>query len=175
MNDKQRGYLAAIIIIIVLLVLGFGGLYLYNRITSPVNPTTVTATSTNNGQPQYASNCGLNIESPAAHSPVSFPLTVSGTIVNTVTNGCGWTMFEGQGGKAELLYETKDGWSLPVDTQPIKVADWTATSTTFNTTLNFDNKTEDFPSGYNFKVILTEEDPSGTGTPDTIELPLTLK
>lgn len=177
MNNSQKTW-SVLAIVIIFVVIGTAGFYMYY--TKYMKPNWFPH---NSDQPAMvtdqtpASKCGLTVESPLSNSAVSFPLTVTGKIDNSNANeaGCAWAMFEGQAGVAKLYYETKDGWSLAEDTKPIMVENWMSTSTPFTVTLNFDNTKEEFPSGYNFKVVLEEENPSGEGTPDTLELPLTLK
>lgn len=173
MNTSQKTW-SVIALIIMFIVVGTAGFYVYYQ--------NVMAPSMENGSPvavdegtEFAAKCGLVVESPAVGASVSFPLTISGTINNTEENGCYWTMFEGQAGTAELFYETKDGYSLATDMKPIEVANWMSTSTTFSVALDFDNMMEDLPSGYNFKIVLTEDNPSGEGIPDSLEIPVVLQ
>ena len=171
MNNTHRIQVVIVAIVITILIL-IGGLYFYKKAFAPsIKEVPIVVND------QTPCSQTFKVESPVAGSAVSFPVTLVGSVDNShLKAGCpSWIMFEGQAGTASLYYETKNGWSLPTDTQPIKVADWTSTSTTFSVTLNFDNKTEEFPSGYNFKVVFTEENPSGQGVVDSVEVPLTLK
>ncbi len=172
-NTNNRAGIVGIIIVLLLIVIGAGAYLYYDKALAPSKEKT---TETPEGS-SFASNCGLLVESPRAGETVSFPLTVTGRVDNTdaMVAGCSWTMFEGQAGVATLHYETKDGWSLPVASVPITVENWMSTSTVFSFKLDFDNSMLQFPSGYNFKIILTEENPSGEGTPDVVEVPVVLK
>lgn len=169
MNNSKKGLIAAAAVIAVLLVIGGTYLYQKNKDDSVVPQPEIGT--------EFISKCGFTIDSPSADAAVSFPVTITGTIDNTEaeTTGCSWIMSEGQAGLATLHYETKEGWSLPVDSKPVMVENWMSLTSPFTVTLNFDNSKEQLPAGYNFKVIFTEENPSGEGTPDTAELPLTLK
>lgn len=170
-ESKSQGPLIGFIIVLLVLLVGAGTYLYYNKAVAPTQPE-------DNGM-VASGNCGLTVESPAAGSEVSFPLTLTGRVDNTDTQarGCAWALFEGQAGTAALSYETKDGWSLPVDIKPVMVTgDWMTTGPVpFTVTLNFDNSTEQFPVGYHFKVIFTEEDPSGMVKVDTVEVPVVLK
>lgn len=171
-NNTNHAGIIGVIIVLLIIVIGAGTYLYYDKAMAPIKPEVVETEDS-----PLASNCGLTVQSPSKNAKVSFPVTVTGTIDNTNADatGCSWTMFEGQAGKAELYYETKDGYSLPVDTKPLTVANWMTTSTTFSVTLNFDNKMLQLPAGYNFKIVLTEEDPSGNGDVDIVELPVVLQ
>ena len=172
-TTERQGHGALVGVIIALLViLVAAGTYLYyNKAVAPTKPV-------DDGS-ALAENCGLFVDSPKEGEAVSFPLTLTGRVDNTdaEARGCAWTLFEGQAGTAALSYETKDGWSLPVDTKPVMVTgDWMTTGPVpFTVTLNFNNSTEQFPAGYHFKVVFTEENPSGEGKVDTVEVPVVLK
>lgn len=168
-NKQAHGGLVGLIIALMVVLIAAGTYLYYNKVVAPTKP--------EESDVATAKNCGLFVDSPKEGEAVSFPLTLTGRVDNTDAEArrCAWTMFEGQAGTAALSYETKDGWSLPVDTKPVTVANWMSTSTTFSVTLNFNNSTEQFPAGYNFKVVFTEEDPSGMGKVDTVEVPVVLK
>jgi len=170
-NNNKSGIIGLIVVVLIVII-GAGTYLYYNKAEAP-SQQNANETLDNS----FASNCGLIVETPMVNEEVSFPLAVTGKVNNTdaKVSGCSWTMFEGQAGVATLHYEIKDGWSLPVATQPITVANWMSTSTTFSFQLNFDNKTLQLPAGFNFKIILTEENPSGEGIPDTVEVPVVLK
>jgi len=172
MNTSQKAW-SVIALIIIFIVVGTAGFYIYyQNVMAPSGEIEdlIVVEGT-----EFAAKCGLVVETPSVGAAVSFPLTISGTINNSEENGCYWTMFEGQAGTAELFYETKDGYSLATDMQPIEVANWMSTSTTFSVTLDFDNVNQGLPSGYNFKILLTEDNPSGEGIPDSLEIPVTLQ
>ena len=132
----------------------------------------------NNATPPPASHCGLTIDSPIANSSVSFPLTITGTIdnKNSNTTGCSWTMFEGQAGVAHL-YDFNNGktWHAVGLNIPVKVADWTAEATQFSVVIPFDNSNAGFIPGTPMKVVFTAENPSGSSSVNTLNLPLLLK
>lgn len=171
-NNSNHGGLIGIIIVLLIIALGAGTYLYYNKAEAPVKPDSTTSIPS-----EFASTCGIIVDAPKNDEAVSFPVTVTGRIDNTnaASAGCSWGMFEGQGGVATLHYETKDGWSLPVDTKPIMVDEWMTTKTNFTVTLNFNNATNQFPSGYNFKIILTEDNASGLGVSDMVEIPVVLK
>ena len=54
----------------------------------------------------------------------------------------------------------------------IIVDDWTAQTTNFHFTVNFNNSGVGLSNGTKMKIVLTEENASGLGTPDTFELPV---
>lgn len=167
--ETNQNKLPIVAMVAVLILIIIGGVFLYNKANAPTAEVPADENTT------FASKCGLTVENVPANSAVEFPLTLTGSVNNEPGAECSWIMFEGQAGVATLHYQTKEGWSLPVDTQPIPVANWMSTSTTFSVTVDFDNSIEQLPSGYEFKVILTEDNPSGEGTPDSLELPVTLK
>lgn len=169
-TNKYTGFIG-LIVVVLLIVIAAGAYLYYDRAEAPA------LDQVNEGvETTFATKCGLTVESPKIGEEVSFPLTVSGKIDNTNSEetGCSWVMFEGQAGRAELQYETKDGWSLPVDDAFINVTNWMSATGTFSVVLNYDNSTLQLPSGYNFRVVLTEEDPSGK-QPDVVEIPLVLR
>ncbi len=171
-NTNNRAGIIGVIIVLLIIVIGAGAYLYYDKALAPSQESTEIPEGSS-----FASNCGLLVEKPMANATVSFPLTVTGRVDNTDREqaGCFWIMFEGQAGVATLHYETKDGWSLPVATTPITVDNWMSTSTAFAFTVDFDNSMLQLPSGYNFKIILTEENPSGEGTPDVVEVPVVLE
>jgi hypothetical protein len=170
-NNTNRTGLIGIIVLLLLIVIGAATYLYYNKAEAPVQP------EEENTVASLASSCGITVDSPTPGSAVSFPVTITGRVDNTNAEaaGCRWVMFEGQAGVATLSYETKDGWSLPVDMKPIPVEDWMTTQTTFSVTLNFDNTTQQLPAGYNFRITLTEDDPSGMGQADVVEIPVVLQ
>jgi hypothetical protein len=172
-NNNNSAGIIGVIVVLLVIVIGAGTYLYYDKAEAPSQKNMADDTE----QPVVASSCGLTIDSPKIGDNVSFPLTVTGRVDNTKAGaeGCSWTMFEGQAGVATLHYETKDGYSLPVDTKPVTVANWMTTSTTFSFVLNFDNSMLQLPAGYNMKIILTEENPSGEGIPSTVEVPVVLQ
>ena len=170
-TNKPASYIGLIIIILIL-VIGAATYLNYNKAEAPSQRVALEG-----DESPIATNCGLTVNTPLKGQNVTFPVTITGTIDNTNPEalGCSWVMFEGQAGVAELFYETKEGWSLPVDQQPVTVANWMSTSTTFSTTLNFDNSREQLPAGYNFLIRITEENPSGIGEADMVEIPVVLE
>ena len=125
------------------------------------------------------SKCGFSINSPALNSPIysNTPLIFSGVIdnANYQTNGCRWTMFEGQAGTAQLYYKNGNTWG-PINTvKIIKVTNWmTAGPVPFTVSVNFNNSGPGFSNNTPMKVVFTEDDPSGA-TPETLEFPLIFK
>lgn len=171
-NNNNNAGIIGVIVVLLIIIIGAGTYLYYDKAEAPSQNV-----KDDTEQPILASNCGLTIDSPKIGDSVSFPLTITGHVDNTKANaeGCSWTMFEGQAGVATLHYETKDGFSLPVETTPVMVANWMSATTTFSVTLNFNNQVLQLPSGYNLKVVITEENPSGEGTPSTVELPVVLQ
>lgn len=125
------------------------------------------------------SKCGFSINSPALNSSIysNTPLTFSGVIDNTnyQTNGCRWTMFEGQAGTAQLYYKNGNTWGTINTAKIIKVTDWmTAGPVPFTVVVSFNNTGPGFPNNTPMKVVFTEDYPSGA-TPDTLEFSLIFK
>ena len=171
-NNNNNAGIIGVIVVLLVIVIGAGTYLYYDKAEAP-SQNKVDDTE----QPVIASNCGITVDSPKIGENVSFPLTVTGRIDNTKAEkiGCSWTMFEGQAGVATLHYENKDGYSLPIDTKPAMVANWMSATTTFSVTLDFNNQALQLPSGYNMKVLITEENPSGEGIPSVVEVPIVLQ
>lgn len=120
--------------------------------------------------------CGLIIESPKAGDKITFPITVTGRIDNSRAPHCGWTMFEGQAGLAQLYIDNAGlGWDPIGKLSIITVEDSMSQETRFTTTIDFNNKGVGFKSGTKFHIRLTEDDPSGEARVQIIDLPVELK
>lgn len=123
--------------------------------------------------------CGLIVTSIQPNTQVSFPLTIQGTIDNSNSQnlGCSWQMFEGQAGLAQLYYNYENsGWKPIGVSSHVQVSDWTATRTSFSTTLNFNNGGIGIPGGTPMKISFTEENASGIpGAADIFDLSVVLR
>ncbi|MEN9604563.1 MAG: hypothetical protein RJB39_248 [Candidatus Parcubacteria bacterium] len=145
-----------------------------------VIPATTTETVATSGLiivSDHTQICGLQIESPKPNSKITFPLTVTGTIDNTkATEGCRWTMFEGQAGIAQLYVDNAGlGWDPVGQVFIVAAEDWMTTKTKFKTTIEFNNKGVGFKSGTKFRIRFTEEDPSGMNKTQVVDLPVELQ
>jgi hypothetical protein len=114
----------------------------------------------------------ITVTSPQANSSVNFPLTVVGSINSN------WGRFEGTAGTAQLYFWVGSmmagDWQKIGTPVSIIVDNWTSPTTNFHFTVNFNNSGIGLANGTKMKIILTEENASGLGTPDTFELPIIL-
>jgi len=114
----------------------------------------------------------ITISFPQANSNVSFPLTVTGSINSN------WGRFEGTAGTAQLYFWVGSmmagDWQKIGTPVSITVDNWTSPTTNFHFTANLNNSGIGLANGTKMKIILTEENASGLGTPDTFELPIIL-
>jgi hypothetical protein len=114
----------------------------------------------------------ITITSPQANSNVNFPLIVTGII------GPNWGRFEGTAGNAQLYFwvgsKMAGEWKQIGTPVSIIVDDWTAPTTNLHFTVNFNNSGLGLSNGTMMKIIFTEENASGLGTPETFELPVIL-
>ena len=158
-------------IIVILFVILFGTVFLLmhsdkNKLGSNQGDVPIGTTTA----PAY--KCGLTVTSPLPNSTVSFPLTVTGVINNpAATDGCTWTMFEGQAGNIVLsdqttFYSVPSGSATPVSV----TGDWMANvPVSFSTTLT---PVTTIPSGTQLSITFNEEDPSGQGLAQTLVVPV---
>ncbi|MEN9647374.1 MAG: hypothetical protein RLY57_178 [Candidatus Parcubacteria bacterium] len=188
MKNKQKGFIGIVITILIALVTVGGGVYVYqeNKVAENIEIDNTVITTSNESQVKteeksveknlvtQMQKCGLVVTSLAANSKVSFPLTVKGTVDNSATN-CSWQMFEGQAGTAQLFfnYENK-GWKPIGVSVPVKVADWTAKTTSFEIVLNFNNGGVGIPSGTPMKIVFTAENAAAIEPSETVEVPIIL-
>jgi hypothetical protein len=124
------------------------------------------------------SKCGFQITSLSSGGKASFPLTISGVVDNSNSQnlGCAWQMFEGQAGIAQLYYKyPNSGWEIIGESKPIMVKDWTSNTTTFTTTLNFNNGGVGLQAGTPMKVVFTEENAAAIRPGLMFELPFILE
>lgn len=149
--------------------------------TTPTTPTTTPVNNqtnnTNTVHEVVMSPCGITITSPAPDSIIhsNTPVVFSGVINNSnaATVGCSWTMFEGEAGTAQLWHKDGGVWGKINSPQIIHVTNWMTTGPVpFTVSVSFNNSGPGFASGLPMKVVFTEENPSGEGIPDTIEIPL---
>lgn len=113
--------------------------------------------------------CGaeyLSVETPVAGGAVSQTIEVKATVDNRkATPQCSWTVFEAQAGVVQIrdaqgavlgqgMLTTQDDW---MTSEPVHYTGSVVLSAT--------------PSG-NVTLVVTEENPSGEGTPDSVTLPL---
>ncbi len=166
MKNSQKGFIGKLVLIIIAILI-IGGLFLYyqNNNQSKVN---------NNVVDNFLSKCGFKVTSITPNEKVNFPLIVKGVIDNSnaKTLGCSWQMFEGEAGVAQLYFNNNQSWNPIGVGVPINVADWMTTSTTFSVLLNFNNDGIGLSTGTLMKITFTEENPSGQGITDSIDLPI---
>jgi hypothetical protein len=119
---------------------------------------------------QKAYHCGMTVDSPIPSASVSFPLTVTATVHNAAaTDGCRWTLFEGQAGTVAL--NDQAGNTLMLLPFMTTSGDWmTDAPVQFSATIA---PATAIPSGTPLTLVFTEEDPSGMNTPDTISVSVT--
>lgn len=113
--------------------------------------------------------CGaeyLSVETPIAGGAIGQVVEVRATVDNRkAAPGCSWTVFEAQAGIVEIrdaqglvigqgTLTTQDEW---MTSEPVNYAGSVALSVA--------------PSG-RLTLVVTEENPSGEGTPDSVTLPL---
>jgi hypothetical protein len=109
----------------------------------------------------------MTVQEPAANTAVSFPLTVKARVHNAASPNCRWTLFEAQAGV--MTVKNADGEVIaqaPLATQE----DWmTDQEVGFESVINLmPGKTASGP----LMLVITEEDPSGQGLSETIEIPI---
>ncbi len=178
MKTYQKGSLSSLLLILVATII-FAGVCVYIQKNDfamqhvlPLSPSPLQQQTGNEVEQETV--CGLEVRSVKPNAKVVFPLTVSGVIDNTHKEGClNWQMFEGQAGSAQLYFNVDNaGWKKLGERVVVSVDDWMATSTLFSTVLNFNNGGIGLPDNTPLKVIFSEENPSGQGVVDTVELPL---
>lgn len=114
---------------------------------------------------QKSYHCGITISNPTPTQAVTFPLTVNAIVNNSAaTDGCTWSLFEGQAGTVEL--KDQNGATLakmPMQTPP--QTDWmTNGPVPFSAILT---PSQAIPSGTPLSLTFSEEDASGMGNSDT--------
>ncbi len=122
------------------------------------------------GVPAMATTCDsedITVQTPASNSTISFPLTVTAVVDNTQGTTCTWTVFEAQAGLVEL----KNNANVVVVSVPLMTAaNWmTATPVTYTATL----QPSPVPPPGPYALVITEENPSGEGTPGVVSIPVT--
>lgn len=192
--NTQKGFASVLLILLGLVVIG-GGVYFYNESNSnevSIKESTMVKTpkeiqkieknkvetSVMNIKSKEKKECGFTVVSILPNSEVSFPLTIKGIVdrTNYKVLGCSWQTFEGIAGIAQLYFNFgNQGWKPLGNEVPIFVDDWTATTTQFTSTLNFNNEGIGLPFGTKLKIVFTEENPAVINPSLTFELPLLLK
>lgn len=122
------------------------------------------------GLPVTATTCDtedIAVQAPVANSTVTFPLTVTAVVDNTQGTTCTWTVFEAQAGLVEL----KNGANVVVASAPLMTAaNWmVSTPVTYTATL----QPSPLPPAGAYTLVITEENPSGEGTPGVVTIPVT--
>lgn len=107
----------------------------------------------------------LQVVSPEKNQIALSPLTVT-VVVNNTSKHCHWTVFEAQAGTIAVV----DNEGTTIGTGVLKTTEnWmTDTSVRYNGTVIF-TKT---PTSNNLILQITEENPSGTASPQLVTLPL---
>ncbi|MFZ2205157.1 MAG: hypothetical protein WAV23_01025 [Minisyncoccia bacterium] len=165
---------ALIIALVLLLLATAGGMTYYTAKKKNTNNQIKNTPST---QESVVSHCGMTINSPSLNSVIhsNVPVVISGVIdnTNTQTEGCSWTLFEGEAGTAQLWHKDGGIWGTIGPVKIIPVTNWMTTGPVpFTISLGFDNTNPGFVSGMPMKVVFTEENPSGEGVADSLEFPL---
>ena len=124
---------------------------------------------------EVADGMCFEVNSHTSNQKTSFPAIITGTIDNSSAD-CNWLKLEGKGGVAQLYFYNEDlGWSGLNQPTSILVDDWMSDLTDFSVKLNFNNSGIGLPNDTLLKVVFSEEDPSGKGNVETVELELVLK
>lgn len=163
MKNSQKGLISWLSLILIGILI-IAGLFFYYQINkAKVN----TITPVDNS----VSKCGLKVTSLTPNEKVNFPLTISGVVDNSNAKnlGCSWQMFEGQAGVAKLYFYNNGVWNIINSGVPIEVIDWMATTTNFSFVLD---ENVSVSSDSLMKVTFVEENPSGQGLADTLEIPI---
>jgi polyisoprenoid-binding protein YceI len=114
----------------------------------------------------------LMISEPSANAAITFPFTVKATVDNGSNPACRWTVFEAQAASMEVKTASGEIVGRGLLTTS---GDWmTTATTTFEGTIQIAPSASATPSG-ELTLILTEDDPSGMKTPQTITVPLSVK
>lgn len=197
-QNGSKGFFVPLVITIVVIFIFGAGVYAYlqsdknpqvvpgvsifpqnnnteNSTTSVASTSDINSISTN---ANAASNCGFKVTSHVPNQAVSFPIIVKGIIDNTEAENkkCSWSMFEGQAGTAQLYYDVNpvtfnsEKWVSIGQSVPINADKWMALQTNFSVSLGNDQMA--LQNGTRMKIVFTEEDPSGMGKVDSLELPL---
>ncbi len=118
-----------------------------------------------------ASKCGLTIVSPLPGETINFTsdftFIVKGIVDNTQREklGCSWTVFEAQAATMKVLNSDKE--TIGTGLLTAKDSDWmTDQPTEYEGTVKVTGTLTDF------SLLVTENDPSGQGNVDIIEIPL---
>lgn len=115
-----------------------------------------------------AHGCGIDVNSPLPNAKVAFPLRV--TITTTAGQPCGWTLFEGQAGT--VVVKTASG-TIVANSVLATQGDWMTTAPVTSSAMLALNQV--LPAGTPLFITLTEDSPSGEGTPDSLVVPVTLQ
>jgi hypothetical protein len=111
----------------------------------------------------------ISVLSPLPGSTHTFPLMVSVLVENDKNPDCAWTLFEAQAGLVQLYDRTgAEVGSAPLTT----TQNWMTTGPVGFTALI--DTAMVVPPG-EARIVITEEDPSGMGDVQTIEIPFTLQ
>lgn len=112
----------------------------------------------------------LTVTSPTKGALVSTPITLSAIVDNrNQSPSCAWTVFEAQAGTVTAI----DTLGNQVGAGILSTTDeWMTTSpVTYTATVDITGK----PETNNIALVITEENPSGEGTPKTITTPVTFQ
>lgn len=126
---------------------------------------------------QYSStpttNCGLTVINVLPYTTHTLPLEITAIVNNThrETLGCSWTVFEGQAGTIQIQKENGENIGEPLLLTTKSTSWMTDESSIYSTIL------ETLPDEFKGKIniIITEDNPSGEGTPKKIIVPVTIK
>lgn len=162
MNTKTISTVVAILGIIV-----FGGVFFKNN-EAVKQKRAEQSQNTQQPSQEQMSLCGLTVISPLSNTIVSSPLIANAIVNNTnkTALGCSWTVFEAQAGVASLVDSTgtQVGFALLQTT-----SDWmTDGPVPYTGTITFSAQ----PAPGPLSLVITEDNPSGEGTPSVLTIPL---
>lgn len=163
---SPRGNATIIVIIVVLGALVAIGWYWKKYMQPvPVNQAPIEV-----AQPAE-SPCGFAVANPLPSSDVSFPLAITGTVLNTNTSSCHWVLFEGQAGTVEI-HDANTNATL-LDKTPVMLTqmDWMDRALN-GQSVDFSVTVPALTTAYTGPaiIIFEEENPSGEGTADVLTL-----
>ncbi len=110
--------------------------------------------------------CGAQLVSPKPNEVVHESIQVELVVAHPADASCNWVVFEGVGGKAELVDE--DG--RVIDSTILETREEWMTTEPVLFTGSLSVKEMDSPNKH---IVITEDDPSGMGVVDTITIPVT--
>lgn len=155
------------IVFLILIILVIVSIFLLNKNTNSKKENL----DQNIGVVSDDASCGFTLIGPKEGETVGLEFTVKGIVDNTKIKerGCGWTVFEAQAGLVHIYDSTgfSVGSALLTTTE-----DWmTAEPVNYEAKIKIDI----MPSDKNLLMVIEEDDTSGTGENEFLNVPLVFK